>query len=113
MGRAAHCEGDCSEQRLPLVAAGDLDALRAAARSARAEFELLEPIVRSLQGQIPAEADCPLAYEALRRAAQAGLRGPEAWERSRDWGAPEVAVGWWCAECGNVDAPQPLSLIHI
>ncbi len=107
MGRAASCEADCSEHRLPLVAAADLDALRDAGRAARAELELLAPLVRSLIGQIPPEPACPAAYRALRASVRSTSERLQSWDRNRRWAAPDTAVGWWCAECGNVDAPQP------
>ncbi len=107
MGREERCFGECSEHRLPLIAAADFDALQAAARSAQAELALLEPIVRTLVHETPPESSCPEAYRALRGDARLVLERVPPRDRHRDWSAPDRVVGWWCAECGNVDAPQP------
>lgn len=107
LGREARCEGDCSEHKLSLVGAGDLDELQAAGRSARAEAALLEAVVQRLTGEPPTEVACLDAFNTLRDQARATLGRLGHWDRTRDWGAPDTALGWWCAECGNVDAPQP------
>jgi hypothetical protein len=108
MGRAARCEGECSEHRLPLVRAADLDALHLVGRSASAGRRLLEPVVRPLLGGCRDEATCADAYRRVRRDARIALTGagPPV-DADRDWATPDIKVGWWCAECGNVDAPQP------
>ncbi len=67
----------------------------------------MEPVARSLMGDRPPEAVCAGAYHALRRDARGALvrigpLGPDG-----EWATPDVHIGWWCAECGNVDAPQP------
>jgi hypothetical protein len=28
-------------------------------------------------------------------------------EDRADWASPDTVTGWWCAQCGNVDMPQP------
>jgi hypothetical protein len=105
MGRQERCEGQCSEHRLVLVSGVDHEALLAAAAAARARAARLAPIAREAadaEGADPREA-----LTALRESARRALRddGPEP-ERG-DWSAPDTVTGWWCAECGNVDMPQP------
>jgi hypothetical protein len=41
--------------------------------------------------------------DVARRALRDGGRG----ERRSDWASPATVTGWWCAQCGNVDMPQP------
>lgn len=107
MGRNARCDGDCSEHRLPLVDAGDFDALCAAVEFARATVKPLGAVVRSLAQGPPTEGCCEEAYAALRVAARAALDDAEPTDVTGDWGSPAVRIGWWCSRCGNVDAPEP------
>jgi hypothetical protein len=43
-----------------------------------------------------------LRVQARRALAEAGREDP-----GDDWTDPAPVTGWWCAECGNVDMPQP------
>lgn len=103
MGRQERCAGSCSEHKLVLVRAADYDAMLTAAASARASADRLAPIARWFENGGEPRA----ALAALRERARDALRadGPEP-ERA-DWGDPDTVTGWWCAECGNVDMPQP------
>jgi hypothetical protein len=108
MGRAAACAEECSEHRLPLVAAGELDQLREAARRAEADLRRLRPVLEALLREEPPEPECPGAFSRLRRAALDVLPSldPRGIPSGED-ATPRTVIGWWCAECGNVDAPQP------
>lgn len=107
MGRNARCDGDCSEHRLPLVQADDFDALCLAVETARASLKVLAPVARSLTDTPPSEQRCQEAYGALRIAARAALDHARPADERCDWGTPAVRIGWWCAQCGNVDAYEP------
>jgi hypothetical protein len=107
MGREARCEGDCSEHKLLLVDAGDFDALQSAAQLARRRAAALKPIARALLDSPRSEQACTAAYHALRAAADNALKANKTYDDHGDWPAPPVQTGWWCAQCGNVDAPQP------
>jgi hypothetical protein len=43
----------------------------------------------------------------LRLRAREALREDGPAPQSADWTAPDSITGWWCAEWGNVDMPQP------
>lgn len=107
MGREARCEGDCSEHKLLLVDAGDFDALQSAAQLARQRTAALKPIALALLDSHPSEQACTDAYRALRAVAHTALKATEPYDDHGDWQAPPAQTGWWCAQCGNVDAPQP------
>ena len=107
MGREARCEGDCSEHKLLLVDAGDFDALQSAAQLARQRTAALKPIARALLDSHPSEQACTDAYRALRAAAHKALEAAEPYDDRGDWQARPAQTGWWCAQCGNVDAPRP------
>ncbi|WP_217914040.1 hypothetical protein [Miltoncostaea marina] len=106
MGRAEGCEGACSEHRLDLVRAAELEALEAAAAIARARVARLAPLARRLAGD-PPPGDPDAAFAALRDDARAALRALAAAGPAPAWGEGEAVTGWWCAECGNVDVPRP------
>lgn len=105
MGRAAHCAGGCSEHRLPLVTAGDYDELCAVARLAHSSVAELVPIAQVLTDEAPSERECVVLQRTLRIAAREA-RDRVGTPDKRDWAAPN-RTGWWCAECGNVDKPEP------
>jgi hypothetical protein len=107
MGREARCEGDCSEHKLLLVDAGDFDALQSAARLARQRNAAFKPITRALLDSHPSEQACTDAYRALRAVAHKALEATEPYDDRGDWQARPAQTGWWCAQCGNVDAPRP------
>jgi hypothetical protein len=107
MGREARCEGDCSEHKLLLVDAGDFDALQSAAQLAHQRSAALKPIARALLDSHPSEQACTDAYRALRAAAHKALEATKPYDDRGDWQAPPPQTGWWCAQCGNVDAPRP------
>jgi hypothetical protein len=107
MGREERCDGECSEHELLLVSAVDYDELLGAAHAARVRSARLASAVREFadahaQPGDPRDALLRL-HDVARRATRDGGRG----ERPTGWGAPATVTGWWCAECGNVDMPQP------
>jgi hypothetical protein len=104
MGRQERCAGACSEHRLDLVRAVDLDALLTAAQAARDLARRLEPIVRRVADACP--SDPRRALLELQPSAREALQGL-AREQDADWTSPDTVTGWWCAQCGNVDLPQP------
>jgi hypothetical protein len=105
MGRQERCETACSEHKLVLVRAADHEEMLAAAATARARAALLAPIAREFADTEVGEPH--EAFAALRERARRMLleTGPE--PQRTDWAAPDTVTGWWCAECGNVDMPQP------
>jgi hypothetical protein len=104
MGRQERCEGACSEHKLVLVRAADYEELLTAAAAARARAKRLAPIVRGFEDP---DGEPREALAALRERARDALRGDGLVPPSADWAAPDTVTGWWCAECGNVDMPQP------
>jgi hypothetical protein len=94
MGRQERC-ASCSEHKLVLVAQAELEELRAAGAHAARLIEIARPL-----GDHP--SDPVLALERLGDAARRALREPPP-----EPDEPETVTGWWCAECGNVDLPQP------
>jgi hypothetical protein len=79
-------------------------ALRAAA-IAGARIERLRSVVEAFadpqQGD-PEDVLRRLVARARRALADVGPREP-----GEDRAEPATVTGWWCAECGNVDMPQP------
>ena len=107
MGRQERCEGACSEHRLPLVSADQHDGLLRAASVAQGRAARLAPVVRALAGFEARPDDPRAALDGLREDARRALHeaGPGV---PPDAGVePDTVVGWWCAECNNVDLPQP------
>jgi hypothetical protein len=103
MGRQERCEGACSEHKLVLVSAEDHDALLATAHAAHERAGRMAEIARAF-------VDAGDAREALvgtRERARQALRDLPAVEGPGAWDSPATVTGWWCAECGNVDLPQP------
>ena len=47
------------------------------------------------------------AFLRLRDDARRALRDGGRDEPRTDWASPATVTGWWCAQCGNVDMPQP------
>jgi len=107
MGREERCEGACSEHKLPLVSAADYDELLGAADAARTHAERLASAVRPFADAQAGSDDSPDAFLRLRAGARAALRDGGRDERDSDWASPATVTGWWCAQCGNVDMPQP------
>lgn len=106
MGGAPRCDGDCSEHKLVLVDAADYDALLTRAQAARACATRLAPVARRL-ADAEAEPEAPGdAFVHLRDGARQALRDTGGHDHT-DWAAPATVIGWWCAQCGNVDLPQP------
>jgi hypothetical protein len=104
MGREQRCV-NCSEHKLELVSATDYEQMLTAAGDARDRAEQLAPTVRHF-AEIAPEAVMDTDRALLRERAREVLqRAPHVLD------APDSAVdsvtGWWCAECGNVDLPQP------
>lgn len=107
MGRQERCEGQCSEHKLMLVGAADYDELRDAAAATRARADRLAVALQDFADAEPQPVDPPDALAKLQERVRSTLHdaGPEhAGVRS---GSPGVVTGWWCAQCGNVDMPQP------
>jgi hypothetical protein len=107
MGREERCDGECSEHKLLLLSAVDYDELLGAAHAARIRSARLASTVREFadahaQPGDPRDALLRL-HDVARRAMGDGGRD----ERPTDWSPPATVTGWWCAECGNVDMPQP------
>jgi len=106
MGREERCDGDCSEHKLVLVSAVDYDELRGAAEAARVRAARLASVVRRFADP-PAQGDPRDAVLRLRDGARRALHDGGHEEPRTDWGSPPTVTGWWCAQCGNVDMPQP------
>jgi hypothetical protein len=104
IGRQERCEGACSEHKLELVEAAAYDGLLDAATRVR---EQAEPLVAVARGLLAADSGREALAEA-REPARRALRGRPRSEAPPDELVPADGVtGWWCAQCGNVDLPQP------
>lgn len=104
MGRQERCV-NCSEHKLELVRASDYERLLSAALDARTRALRLAPVVREYAALTPddrGDGDGERLREMARQAVVDNPTAAVAEER-----VPEPVVGWWCAECGNVDMPQP------
>jgi hypothetical protein len=107
MGREERCDGECSEHKLLLLSAVDYDVLLGAAHAARIRSARLASTVREVadaHAQPGAPRDALLRLPDVARRAR-GDGGRHA--RPPDGSPPATVTGWWCAECGNVDLPQP------
>jgi hypothetical protein len=104
MGRQERCEGSCSEHKLVLVSAADYDALLEAAGDARERVRRLASVV-SMLAAAPAPRDVRSTLLELQERGRRALRDGE--DPCDEWSPPGTVTGWWCAECGNVDMPQP------
>jgi hypothetical protein len=104
MGRQERCEGACSEHKLELVEAAAYDALMGVATRMR---ELSEPLAAVARRLVAADS----AREALadtREPARRTLRErPRSEAPAEELVSADSVTGWWCAQCGNVDLPQP------
>jgi hypothetical protein len=105
MGRQERCDGACSEHKLELVNALEHHELLRALDAADARIDRLRPVVEAFADEPPGEAEPVLRrlrVQARRALAEAGRD-----ETGGGWDEPSTVTGWWCAECGNVDMPQP------
>jgi hypothetical protein len=107
MGREERCDGDCSEHKLVLVSAVDHDELLHAADAARVHAARLASAVRPFADADGRPGDPGQVLLALRDGARRALRDGGRVEPRTDWASPATVIGWWCAQCGNVDMPQP------
>ena len=107
MGRQERCDGECSEHKLVLVSGADHEALLAAVRAAQVTATRLAAVARPLADAEPEAADLPAAYSRLRADVREALRDCPPEPVGTDWASPGAITGWWCADCGNVDMPQP------
>ena len=107
MGREERCDGDCSEHKLVLVSAVDHDELLRAADAARVRAARLASAVRPFVDVHARSGDPRDTLLELRDGARRALRDGGRVEPRTDWASPATVTGWWCAQCGNVDMPQP------
>ena len=107
MGREQRCDGQCSEHKLVLVSAVDHDAMVRAADAARVRAARLVSAVRPFADAHARSRDPRDALLELRDGARRALRAGGRAEPSTEWTSPITVTGWWCAQCGNVDMPQP------
>ena len=105
MERWGTCESACSEHKLELVGAADLDGLEADRSAVRARVGAFRPVVEALADTEPGPDGCQAAYRATQRAALAVLSRDEPRDDSDE--PAEHVTTWWCAECGGIEAPQP------
>jgi hypothetical protein len=105
MGRQERCEGVCSEHKLELVSALEYEDLLRAAVAAAVRGERLRPVIEAFADA--EEGDAEGALRRLRGDARGVLADGGRVASPDDWCDPAVVTGWWCAECGNVDMPQP------
>ena len=68
------CVGVCSDRKIELANAADLDAALAALEASRRRGETLEAVVRQIAGTTPHEGRCVEAWRALQERARAALR---------------------------------------
>lgn len=107
MGREQRCDGQCSEHKLVLVSAVDHEAMLRAADAARVRAARLVPAVRAFADAHSRSRDPSDVLLELRDGARRALRDSGRLEPRTDWASPATVIGWWCAQCGNVDLPQP------
>ena len=107
MGREERCDGACSEHKLVLVSAVDYEELRRAACVARVRAAGLASAVRPFADAPAASGDPRETLLELRDGARRAVRGFGRVELRSDLASPAAVTGWWCAECGNVDMPEP------
>jgi hypothetical protein len=107
MGREERCDGDCSEHKLVLVSAVDHEEMLRAADAARARAARLVSAVRPFAVAHVRSRDPRDVLLELRDGARRALRDSGRTEPRTDWASPVTVTGWWCAQCGNVDMPQP------
>jgi hypothetical protein len=105
MGREERCDGDCSEHKLQLISILEYEALLECAHAARVAAARLAAAVRPFSVGQPGDPGDILAR--LRDGARIALRAGGYEAPRTDWSSPATVTGWWCAECGNVDMPQP------
>ena len=107
MGREERCDGDCSEHKLVLVNAFDYEELLRAAYAARVRAAGLASAVRPFADAHARSGDPRDALLELRDGARRALRACGRVEPRTDLASPATVTGWWCAQCGNVDMPEP------
>jgi hypothetical protein len=107
MGREQRCDGDCSEHKLVLVSAVDHEEMLRAAAAGRARAARLISAVRPFADAHARSQDPCDALLELRDGARRALRDSGRAEPRTDWDSPATVTGWRCAQCGNVDMPQP------
>jgi hypothetical protein len=109
MTRLGTCDTGCSEERLDLVRAADLERLTGLASGAHVRAEACRAVAIELASGRVGSDDWEGTYLSTQRVARAVLRHyPAVDEHSPDWDEPaERATTWWCAGCGGIDAPQP------
>lgn len=73
MGRAADCDGECSEHRIALVHAEDFENLRAEAHASRRSVDVFSTIAVELLCNPSTEQDCAKAHRALCATARQAL----------------------------------------
>jgi hypothetical protein len=107
MGREERCDGACSEHKLVLVSAVDYEELLRAADAARVRAARLASAVRPFADAHSRPGDPVQVLLELRDGARRALRDGGRVEPRSDWASPATVIGWWCAQCGNVDMPRP------
>ncbi len=108
MSRLGACDVGCSEHKLELVRAAAYDSVAALSSDARGRTDAFRHVAEQLASQQPVGGEWEAAYRSLQQGARAALRAHPDRDGLTDWEEPvEVAITWWCAECGGIDAPQP------
>jgi hypothetical protein len=109
MSRLGTCDIGCSEEKLELVRAVDLEGLTRLAFGTHVRAEAFRAVATELASGLSGPDDREATYRSVQIAARATLRRyPEVDGQSESWAEQaEGATTWWCAGCGGIDAPQP------
>lgn len=106
MSEYGTCESGCSESKLDLVRAVDLDTIQALASETDARVSAYRAVAEELAMSRPSPSEYETTYRSLQTAARAVLRRYAANDQQR-LAEPDRATTWWCSGCGGIDAPQP------
>jgi hypothetical protein len=106
MSEYGTCESGCSENKLDLVRAVDLDIITALTSEIGVRVSAYRILAEELATTQPGPGEHETAYRSLQTAARAVLRRYAANDQQR-LDEPDRATTWWCSGCGGIDAPQP------
>jgi hypothetical protein len=109
MGSVEQCTGSCAYQKLDVVGAEDHADFLEHFGAINVQARRLEPVVRQIAALGEEHPDHERAYRSLQKSARTLIRSLDHRAISaRNAMVPEDerATVWWCATCGQVEAPQ-------
>lgn len=110
MGSVEQCTGSCAYQKLDVVGAQDHGDFLAHFGAINDQARRLESVVRQIAALGEEHPDQERAYRSLQMSARTLIQSLDHRAISaRNAMVPEGerATVWWCATCGQVEAPQP------